>query len=920
MSAEPITAIIEALDDPVRFVRIGAIRATPWLAPQSAGAVLLPRYGALGDNPDVGEAATLALVLAGLGHDSLPLTARLLHDTRDNIEAALQGSPSDWLNYLAERTRTGGLRGPFAILMAFWACWWSARRRADTWQTEAPREKALQQCLAAKASYASGSLFCGEAMMARLEERFADVLSALDDVHPQTAIADLVEIALGANSEWARYIATRMLPVFGADASSRLLEVIANDRSAPSRQLFEIVARALGHDVRGAMRPDEVAAFFAGEALEMFDDASTGFAIANAALDWTGRPQARASRVAARMSMAAGLPPLIWMALNGEPETRRRTARELLRRIAVKDEPLGIRFHRIGVHEIQPGQIDWTLDLLDEKIAREWTSDVAVAIPVLEQAFLSMTDIAREVGYRYMDATDDMRASSYKRSIRALLTAKGRVFAKSRHPPKTEERHVDVEFPERCGMGREERLAICVVAEAGALTGRPFDLAFPRGEDAVDVSVLIQAPAFSMDRSFATLKVYRGRPSSPVIFTLVPREYGTQLIDIKIMCGTTVVGQSFVVTEVGDTAADGAAKTFPVDPLETELVQLRGSAHSVLQVRTLANGRLEWVLVQGELRGRSLGTSEARIEAAEAAEWVQKQSDFIREVMVSRLPKAELQTALPQLHATGYSLYKAVAPANLGSVLAQIPEGSVIVIDSDSEWIPWELLAADPTGPLWAERFVIVRAPVITKMDAGAAVQPSALDRALHEAVLVVGDDVPTRNLAWRTFGAMSDRVRCEFEPDFEALKGAVSAKDIVHFTCHGRKDPFNHLSLKSSVTGQFMAQQAHQIGLKWGSVVFANACNSNAPEAMLSNFQTFGRAFYLAGARPFIGTLAAVNTEDAISFAGIFYEKFAFAGLPAGQALRAARFEAARDLRTPVWLFYSLYGNPAISRRWSPG
>jgi len=74
-----------------------------------------------------------------------------------------------------------------------------------------------------------------------------------------------------------------------------------------------------------------------------------------------------------------------------------------------------------------------------------------------------------------------------------------------------------------------------------------------------------------------------------------------------------------------------------------------------------------------------------------------------------------------------------------------------------------------------------------------------------------------------------------------------------------------------------------------------------------------------LIGARPFIGTLGPVEESEAVEFARLFYQYFADEGLPAGHAMRLARRDAERIFKAPTWLLYCLYGNAAVSRKWSP-
>jgi hypothetical protein len=219
---------------------------------------------------------------------------------------------------------------------------------------------------------------------------------------------------------------------------------------------------------------------------------------------------------------------------------------------------------------------------------------------------------------------------------------------------------------------------------------------------------------------------------------------------------------------------------------------------------------------------------------------------------------------------------------------------------------------------------VSVRAPAATNPPGAGVVPPPPKPPAntVEHAAMVIGDKIsePGR-LGRRTFGGLLDRVDpVLIERSWAEVCAGVADKDLVHFACHGRSEPSYHLSYKDGIGGYFYPDQAHDLGLKWGAVVFANACSSATNELLLAEFQSFGREFYFAGARPFIGTLGPVPEAEAAEFAAIFYQQFIIAGLPAGQAMRRTKQIAAERFKKPIWLYYCLYGQPSTARQLGNG
>src|ERR1700731_4077499 len=121
MSEEPLKALSAALCDSSRWIRLGAARAAPTLAPKGAAVLLAQRTSRLSNPLAVDEAATIALALAYVGGDPLPLVARLFHCDTESLRNSLEGDYDRWANFANDKIRRGDLQGPFRILMPFYA-------------------------------------------------------------------------------------------------------------------------------------------------------------------------------------------------------------------------------------------------------------------------------------------------------------------------------------------------------------------------------------------------------------------------------------------------------------------------------------------------------------------------------------------------------------------------------------------------------------------------------------------------------------------------------------------------------------------------------------------------------------------------------------------------------------------------------
>jgi CHAT domain len=302
---------------------------------------------------------------------------------------------------------------------------------------------------------------------------------------------------------------------------------------------------------------------------------------------------------------------------------------------------------------------------------------------------------------------------------------------------------------------------------------------------------------------------------------------------------------------------------------------------------------------------------------AEIAKWNEANAKLITGLVEQDL--ADLPGAIAQLKADGAELFEQIAPPEIAKELAKLSPADLIVIESDADWVPWELLAVDAKSDLLGERFVLVRSPIVKRGEELPPSAPKTVSPTLREALVIVGNDILNgADLPRQTFGDYAKRAKKPLEqPTWTELQTAVKGKDIVHFVCHGRGTKL-YLDYGKDGGSKLLVKQASELGFDPGAVVFANACSSGTASPLLSSFQSFGKEFYLAGARPYIGTLGPVPQSLAVKFSALFYTRFALEGLSAADALRLARIDAAKTFKRPVWLLYCLYGNTSVTRRWS--
>jgi hypothetical protein len=263
----------------------------------------------------------------------------------------------------------------------------------------------------------------------------------------------------------------------------------------------------------------------------------------------------------------------------------------------------------------------------------------------------------------------------------------------------------------------------------------------------------------------------------------------------------------------------------------------------------------------------------------------------------------------------GISLWLAAVPeAVQRQFWEQADRIKMFTIAADRDTIPWELLHPlndEHDNGFLAEQFPVVRRAYATRrvltlpMDSVAYVVPPGSPANALDEVTGVRQRLGARVVDRGVVSAL------------EAVEDLVLASPgVLHFACHNafsdaagssiRLDggPWKPTDLSDAVARRSMTGPA--------PLVFFNACRSAGETGWFSGMSGWAKEFVKAGAGAFIGSLWAVRSSSAKTFAEAFYQGFVDDGASLGAASLLARKAIADDDGDPTWLAYTVYGNPA--------
>lgn len=241
----------------------------------------------------------------------------------------------------------------------------------------------------------------------------------------------------------------------------------------------------------------------------------------------------------------------------------------------------------------------------------------------------------------------------------------------------------------------------------------------------------------------------------------------------------------------------------------------------------------------------------------------------------------------------------------------------LFTIASDMDTVPWELLYPVDGGN--DNGFLVEQFPVVRRVYGQGRARVLRLDSG---AAYIVPPGSPTNAMAEidgvRGILPVSARDRGVHASLAEFIDLLDAAPSVLHFACHNAftEKGGSVITLEGGpLRPSDLAIAVQRKGLAAISpLVFLNACRTAGDIPGLMQLMGWARQFMGAGAGAFIGSLWAVRSSSAKTFAEAFYRAMVRDRMPLGAASLRARQAISGDPGDPTWLAYTVYGNPSAS------
>ena len=398
--------------------------------------------------------------------------------------------------------------------------------------------------------------------------------------------------------------------------------------------------------------------------------------------------------------------------------------------------------------------------------------------------------------------------------------------------------------------------------------------------------------------------------SEPVRFGFVTGPAGLHTVVVRAFSGGTFLGELTlqVSVEPGAVLEQGPAVTDELTGLAAEPGEV------TLQVSRTDEDRYSFQLI-GEAWNRVEVT---RRLAGDPTQVVGALVEELRAMSANESRFANPALVRNRIKNLGAQLWADVVPEAIRQQFwEQGDRIKLFTIASDMDTVPWELLypvdGVNDNGFL-VEQFPVVRRVYgqgrtrVLRLDGGAAyiVPPGSPVNAMAEVDGIRGI-FP---------GYVRNRGVHETLAAFNELLDAVPS--VLHFACHNAfteqggsvirlgDGPLRPSDLAFAVQAKGLAAIS--------PLVFLNACRTAGDIAGLMHLVGWARQFMGAGAGAFIGSLWAVRSSSAKTFAEAFYRAMISDRMSLGAASLRARQEISGDPGDPTWLAYTVYGNPSAA------
>ena len=468
-------------------------------------------------------------------------------------------------------------------------------------------------------------------------------------------------------------------------------------------------------------------------------------------------------------------------------------------------------------------------------------------------------------------------------------------------PPRP--RHLYARMRDRVETGRPLSLIVAVTLAPRDGAARLKDFVVP--PEGLAVTVVISAPGLVIDGELqAAIHVPADADSEPYRFALTAGPVGLHTVTVEAFAGGTYLGAVSMQVSV-----ERSVTTTEERVRIAELPSIAAEPGEVtLQVRRDREGYRFQLIGDAWYDEVTSLMGDATTEVAELAV-------ELRAMAAKDSPYKSVLDVRDRVRQLGIGLWSAAVPEAVQEQFwKQVSRIRMFTIVADNDTIPWELLyplnKTDDNGFL-AEQFPVVRRvygaerfTTLPMSSAAYVVPPRSPANALDE-VNGVRQRLGDRIVDWGVVSGLADAKRL-----------VLKSPGLVHFACHNafsdtsgssiklEGGPWKPTDLAEATMRQTLAETT--------PLVFLNACRSAGEADWFSQMDGWARGFVRAGAGAFIGTLWAVRSSSARSFAEAFYQQFITEGQPLGAASLYARNAIADDDGDPTWLAYTVYGNPA--------
>lgn len=464
------------------------------------------------------------------------------------------------------------------------------------------------------------------------------------------------------------------------------------------------------------------------------------------------------------------------------------------------------------------------------------------------------------------------------------------------------------DLPERAPAGIRLSLQVMISLRRAAAPSAALK-SFPVSPSGTTVVISVSAPGLVPQGDLEQdLFVPFAADSEPVRFGFVTGPAGLHTVVVRAFSGGTFLGELAlqVSVEPGAVLEQGRSRSAELTGLAAEPGEV------TLQVSRTDEDRYSFQLI-----GEAWNPVEVtRRLAGDPTQVVGALVDELRAMSANESRFASPVLVRNRIRNLGAQLWADVVPEAIRRQFWE--QGDRIrqfTIASDMDTVPWELLypvdGHNDNGFL-VEQFPVVRRVYgqgrtrVLRLDGGAAyiVPPGSPVNAMAEVEGISGI-FP---------GYVRDRGVHATLAGFNELLDAVPS--VLHFACHNAFTEQGGSVIRlgdGPLRPSDLAIAVQQKGLAAISpLVFLNACRTAGDIAGLMQLVGWARQFMGAGAGAFIGSLWAVRSSSAKTFAEAFYRAMISDGMSLGAASLRARQEISGDPGDPTWLAYTVYGNPS--------